>query len=152
MRGTPSCKTTSACLPIARRTWQQASAEPTASPSGRACEVSTKRSCCPIWRRTSSSTLLGLLSTGFPMRLVPLFRPLQQLFYPCLVSLGAVEPEIQFRRAPDAQTLHQFVADIFARGFQSFQALIGILVVAFDVDPDFRRASVIGHMYRGDAD
>src|ERR1700733_12656790 len=58
MRGTPSCSTTSACFPIARRTWQQASAEPTASPSGRACEVSTKRFPCSIFRRTSCNILL----------------------------------------------------------------------------------------------
>src|SRR5579862_2434770 len=152
MRGTPSCNTTSACLPMARRTWQQARAEPTASPSGRACEVSTKRSCCPICRSTFSSTLLGLLSTGFPMRLVALFRPLQQLFYPGLVLLGAIEAEIQFRGTPYAQTFHQFMADIFARGFQAFQALIGVGIVAFDIDPDFCGASVVRDVNRGDAD
>src|SRR5215831_3629684 len=110
MRGTPSCSTTSACLPISRRTWQQASAEPTASPSGRACEVSTNRSRCPICRNTSSSISLGLLAS--------LFRPLQQFLHASLRLFGSIQPEIQLGRTPDAQALHQFVTDIFSRRFE----------------------------------
>ena len=40
-------------LAHARRIWQQASAEPIASPSGRACEVSTNRLRCSMCLRTS---------------------------------------------------------------------------------------------------
>src|SRR5215469_5317827 len=102
---------------MARRTWQQARADPTASPSGRACEVSTKRSRRPICRSTSSSMSLGLLSTGFLARLVPLFRPLQQFFDSSFVLLGAIEPENQLGSAPDSQPLYEFVADIFTGSF-----------------------------------
>ena len=37
-----------ACLPMLRRIWQQASADPTASPSGRACEVRINFCLLPI--------------------------------------------------------------------------------------------------------
>src|SRR6516165_1339719 len=110
MRGTPSCSTTSACLPISRRTWQQASADPTASPSGRACDVSTNRSRCPICRNTSSSISLCLLAS--------FFCPLQQLFHASLRLFGSIQPEIQFRCTPNAQPLHQFVTDVFACCFE----------------------------------
>src|SRR5215469_14853590 len=112
MRGTPSCSTTSACFPISRRTWQQARADPTASPSGRACEVSTNRSCCPICRNTSSSILLCLLAS--------LSCPPQQLFHTSLRLFGAVQPEKQFRGTSDAQALYQFVTDVLARCFEPF--------------------------------
>ena len=59
MRGTRSCSTTSACLPRRRRIWQQARAEPMASPSGRACEVSTKRSRCSMCFSTSFNMALA---------------------------------------------------------------------------------------------
>src|SRR5215472_7048493 len=148
MRGTPSCNTTSACLPMARNTWQQASAEPTASPSGRACEVSTKRSRCPICRSTSSRMSLGLISTRFLVGLVSLASPFQQLFHSSLGLLGAVETEIQLRRAPEAQPLYQFMANVFASCFQPRQTSIGFPVIAFDMDPYLSRASVIRHVNR----
>src|SRR5579859_3890877 len=144
MRGTPSCSTTSACFPIARKIWQQASADPTASPSGRACEVSTNRSCCAICRSTSS-TLLCFFSTGC---LASLLRPRQQFFHSRFFLLRAVQPEIQLRSAPQVQPLHQFMPDIFLRGFQSFQALVCIFVATLDVDPDLRGPAIIRNMNR----
>ncbi len=66
--------------------------------------------------------------------------------------LGTIEAEIQFRGTPDAQTLHQFVADVFTRGFQPFQALIRIRVVAFNIDPHFRGTAIVGYVNRRDAD
>src|SRR5690242_20259254 len=107
MRGTPSWRTTSACLPMARRTWQQARAEPTASPSGRACEVNTNRSCSPILRSTSSKASLCLLSTRVLTQFAAFLRPVQQFFDPSLSLLGTVETEKQFGCSPDAQALHQ---------------------------------------------
>ena len=47
--------TTSASLPMTRRIWPQARAEPMPSPSGRACEVTTKRRRARISCRTRSS-------------------------------------------------------------------------------------------------
>src|SRR5215472_11519978 len=136
MRGTPSCSTTSACLPIERRTWQKASAEPTASPSGRACEVSTNRSRCPICRSTSASMSLCLFSPRPLLALVALLCPVQQLLDACLGLLGAIQPEIQFGSAPDAQTLKQFMADVFPRCLQPFETATRLSVVALHVDPN----------------
>src|SRR5580700_38908 len=151
MRGTPSCSTTSACLPMARRTWQQASAEPTASPSGRACEVSTNRSCCPICRSTSSSTSLSLFSTGsfacLVSFLVSLLGPRQQFFHARLFLFRAVQPEIQFGRASQVQAFHQFVPNVFFRRRQALQALVRVCVIAFHVDPNLRRAAILGDMH-----
>src|SRR6266567_671258 len=145
MRGTPSFRTTSACLPMARRTWQQASADPTASPSGRACDVSTNRSCCPICRSTSS-TPLCLFSTGFLAGFVSFFRPRQQFLDSRLFHFRAVQTEIQFRGASQAQALDQFMPDVLARRFQTFQALVGICIVAFDIHPNLRRPAILGDM------
>src|SRR5579864_5420783 len=152
MRGTLSWRTTSACFPRARNTWQQASAEPIASPSGRACEVSTKRSCCPICRSTSSSMSLCRLSTGLLSRLASLFGPGQQLFNARFILLGAVEAEKQLGRATEVQALDQFMANIFASSFQAFEALVGVGVVAFHVDPYFGRAAIVGDVDGGHAD
>src|SRR5208282_4430181 len=151
MRGTPSCSTTSACLPIARRTWQHASADPTASPSGRACEVSTKRSCCPICRSTSS-ILLCLFSTGSLAGLAAFLGPRQQFFDSRFLLLRTIQAKIQFRGTPQMQALYQFMTNIFAGSLQALEALIRISVVAFDIDPNLRRAAIIGDVDRGHAD
>src|SRR5580693_236374 len=46
---------------MARTTWQHASADPMASPSGRACDVSTNRSRCSIcWRTSFNIAMLSL--------------------------------------------------------------------------------------------
>src|SRR6202162_156899 len=136
---------------MARRIWQQASADPTASPSGRACEVSTNRSCSPIRRSTSSSTSLCLFSTGFLAGLVSFLGPRQQFFDSRLFLFGAVQPEIQLWRSSQPQSLDQFMPDIFARRFQSLQALVCILVIAFDVDPNLRGPAVVRDVDRGHA-
>src|SRR5579859_939293 len=137
---------------MARSTWQQASAEPMASPSGRACEVSTKRSRCPICRSTSSSMSLCLRSTGLLSGFASLFLPFQQFFDACFCLFTAIEAEIQFRSTPDAQALDQFVANIFARRFQTFDAEVGFGIVALDVDPYLGRAAIVGNMDSGYTD
>jgi hypothetical protein len=42
------------------------------------------------------------------------------------------------------------VPNIFSRSFQAFQTLIRIGVIAFDVDPNLRRPSVVSDMDRRD--
>src|SRR5581483_7263677 len=148
MRGTPSCSTTSACFPMERSARQKARAEPTASPSGRACEVSTKRSCWAMCRRTSSRWSLCLVCTGILALLVSFPCPLQQLFNSRLVLLSAIESENQFRGAANAQPLYQLVADIFTSGFKAFDATVSLGIVTLDIDPDFRGASVVSNMDR----
>src|SRR5215470_9470546 len=140
MRGTPSCRTTSACLPISRRTWQQASADPTASPSGRACDVSTNRSRCPICRNTSSSISLRLLTS--------LFCALEQFFHTGLRLFGSIQPEIQFGRTPDAQPLYQFVADIFACRLEPLYTPVSFGVITLNVDPNFGGPAIVGNVDR----
>src|SRR5260370_12145100 len=148
MRGTPSCSTTSACLPMARSTWQQASAEPTASPSGRACDVSTNLSCCPICRRTSS-TPLCFFSTISLACLVSLLRSRQQLFHSRLFLLRTIQTEIQLGSSSQMQPLHQFVTAVLFRGFQALQALVRVLIAAFDIHPDFCGSSIVGDVNGG---
>src|SRR5579864_6609202 len=103
---------------MARRIWQQASADPTASPSGRACEVSTNRSCSPIRRSTSSSTSLCLFSTSVLVRLSSFLGPCQQFFDSRFFLFRAVQTEIQLGRSSQPQSLDEFVPDIFTRRFQ----------------------------------
>ena len=43
------------------------------------------------------------------------------------------------------------MTNIFPCGFQTFQTLIRILVIAFDIDPDFRGPSIVGHLHSGHA-
>jgi hypothetical protein len=43
------------------------------------------------------------------------------------------------------------VANIFAGRFQALQTLIGVGVVPFDVDPNFRRATIRCHVHGCDA-
>src|ERR1700756_417585 len=156
MRGTPSWSTTSACFPISRKTWQQARADPTASPSGRACDVSTNRSCCPICRSTSSSMLLGLISTGFLAGFASSFFPLQQFLDPGFRLFGAIQAKIELGGSPDPQPLYQLVTDIFASRFQPFYTPIGFRVIALHIDPNLGGSSIVcdvdrGHAHQADA-
>src|SRR5271154_6610105 len=155
IRGTPSCSTTSACLPMARKTWQHASADPMASPSGRACDVSTKRSRCSICWRTSCNILLRLLLVLLVRsrtRFHSLFRARSQFFHARFFPLRTVQPEIQFRRASQPQTFNQFMPYIFLGGEQAFEASIGFSVVAIHIHEDLCRTAVIGHMHRSHSD
>src|ERR1700680_146149 len=108
MRGTPSCRTTSACLPMERRIWQHASADPTASPSGRACEVSRKRLRRSMWLRTSFN-----ISACTPSDLLsaPFLVAFQKLVDSCGVRLRAIQLKIQLGWTAQVQTLSQFTAD-----------------------------------------
>jgi hypothetical protein len=93
---------------------------------------------------------LWLLSTGLLVG-TPFARALQQLFHASFGLFSSVQAKIQFGRSPNAQSLDQFVTNIFAGRFQAFQTLIGVGVVAFDVDPNFRRAPIRCHMHGCDA-
>src|SRR5579863_5383814 len=154
MRGTPSCSTTSACLPSARKIWQHASADPTASPSGRACEVSTKRSRCSICRRTSCNiTLFFLIPLPLQLRfgsslvlLRALACPRQQFFHSSLFLLRPVQPEIQLGSPSQSQSLNQLVTDIFAGCFQTLDAPICVLIVPLHIDPNLRGPAIIGNV------
>src|SRR5579864_9003533 len=94
-----------------------------ASPSGRACEVRTKRSRCPICRSTSSSMSLCLLSTRFLNRsfagLASLSCTLQQLFHSRLFPFGPIEAEEQFRGPAQTQPVREFTPDISLGGVQA---------------------------------
>src|SRR5580658_7453776 len=147
MRGTPSCSTTSACFPKARRIWQHASADPTASPSGRACEVSTKRSRCSICFRTSCSIWLFFLLR--PCRAAGLAllraqsRALQQFFHSRFFNVGTIQPEVQFRCASQAQALHQLMPYIFPGSGKPLQTSLGFRIITIDKYTHLRRPPVI---------
>ena len=67
------------------------------------------------------------------------------------LSLRAIQPKIQFRRAPQPQTFHQFMPDIFFGGEQALETALGFLIVAIDIHENLRRAAIVGHMYRSHA-
>src|SRR5579863_4129469 len=69
---------------IARRIWQQASAEPIASPSGRACEVSTNRSRRSNCRRTSCKMVLMPFSSLVRREALFVFLPAPTILLPAL--------------------------------------------------------------------
>ncbi len=90
--------------------------------------------------------LLGLLSTGFLAGLAALPGPIQQFFHSRLGFLTAIKAEIQFRRSADPQALDQLMTYIFARRFKAFETAVRFGIISFDVDPNFRGASIIGDM------
>src|SRR5438270_1916245 len=148
MRGTPSLRTTWACLPMARRICEQASTEPMASPSGRACEVSTKRSRCSMCFSTSVSTL-GFLPFS-------LLRPIQQFRNASLILLRAIHLKKQFWRTPQAEVVGQFVPDKASGGSQTLQRAVGFGIVALDNDKDTSRTGIgselhLAHIDQSDA-
>src|SRR6266478_3862857 len=124
IRGTPSCITTSASFPSCRRIWPHAKAEPIPSPSGRACDVTTKRRRSRISCSTRSSieslkrprvetrraaspfaeetphaaSLLGPFSAA-------LLGSFQQFLHPAFHLVGTIHLEEKFRRTPEPQTL-----------------------------------------------
>src|SRR6266545_4186063 len=128
MRGTGSCRTTSASLPSKRRIWQQANAEPIASPSGRACEVSTNRVRCSMcW-----STSFSMCSNPPVARLtgVSFLGPVQKFINAGFILLRTIQDEEQLGRAAQVQTLDQLAAHISARGAQSLHRLLGLRVIS----------------------
>src|SRR5579863_4021375 len=132
MRGTPSCSTTSASLPIERRIWQHASADPTASPSGRACEVSRNRSRCSMCLRTSFN-IFGCTPIDSTLELMtPFLVTFQKLIDSGCVSLRAVQLKIQLRWTAQVQTLSHFTANETNRRRQPLQRAFGFLVVALN--------------------
>src|ERR1041385_6883873 len=136
---------------MARRTWQQARAEPMASPSGRACEVSTNRSRCPICRRTSSISLCRF-STGFLAGLAPFSRPPQQFLYPRLLALRTIEPEKQFRGTPQALAVGEFAPDVSLGCVETFQAALRLIIIALDIHQNLRTTAIFRQVHARHAD
>src|SRR5271165_4524249 len=145
MRGTPSCMTTSESLPITRRIWPQARAEPMPSPSGRACEVTTKRRRARISCRTRSSMSFALSSSyqdialampqcgeigapsGAGLAVLPatFLGAAQKLVDPALQLIGAVDLKIKLGRPPEVQPFRQFVPHIILGGRQALKGALG---------------------------
>src|SRR5579863_215502 len=144
MRGTPSRRTTSACLPIRRRIWAQARAEPTASPSGRACDVSRKRLRCSMCLITSSSI--------FVLTFFPLLGTVQKLVDSGAELVGAIELKMKLRRPAQMQILRYFPANESNRRGQSLQRAYGFCLVSLQRDKNSRRAGVLGKNHTGNAD
>src|SRR3984893_8804369 len=167
MRGTPSRKTTSASFPIARRICRQANAEPIASPSGLACEVSTNRLRCSMCLRTSfnietvvgrQSSVVSLIEFNDDQRpttdslLLPLFRPAQQFVNPGAVFIRAIEVKVQFRRTAKVQVFRHLATDESDRLGQALQRTVGLGVIAIKGDENLRRARILRQYHAGDAD
>src|SRR5579862_1620857 len=143
MRGTPSRSTTSASLPIARSTWQNASAEPTASPSGRACEVSKNRLRCPICFKTSSS-----ITTSLSRSAAPLPVAVQQFVDSGFVLLRSIELKKQLRWTAQVQPLRNFVPNKTDRRSQPCERKLRFGIVAFHGDQNTRRTSILSQFHR----
>src|ERR1019366_1789900 len=149
--------TASASLPIMRRIWPQARAEPMPSPSGRACEVTTKRRRARISRRTSSSMKCSSLSTHCPsgagLGILPraFFRAPQKLVNSTLQLIGTINLEIGFRRPAQPQPLRQFVPDIILGGGQPFEGALGLGFIAGNRNHDPSGTRVLSHDHRADA-
>src|SRR5438270_5336538 len=121
MTGTPSLSTTSAILPSWRSTSPQASTEPMASPSGRACEVSTKRWFSSTVLSTSSS--IGFVWHSHPRLcalLLSLLHASQQLIDPGFVFGRAVVIQQKLGNATQSQRDLHRVTDVSLRLLQSF--------------------------------
>src|SRR6266403_3694892 len=180
MRGTPSCMTTSASLPIMRRIWPQARAEPMPSPSGRACEVTTKRRRARISCRTRSNMRCSSFSCrdgGLPRltlhretrhaaSLWEISRPLgawlsilpltflgaaEKFVDPALQFIGTIDLEIKLRRPPKTQPFREFVPDIILRSRETFQGPLGLGLIAGNADHDAGRTRVLSHDHGADA-
>src|SRR5258706_10513908 len=166
MIGTPSCSTTSALLPIWRRIWQQARTEPTASPSGRACDVSTNRSRRSI--AVSTSVIIGcsllapccsherVLLLRLRVLACALLRPAQQLVYSSLALLRPVELEDKLRRMPQSEAHADCVTDVSLSGEQAIERVLRRRLVAIHDDENMRglaagRQPHVTHVGRRDA-
>src|SRR6185437_740293 len=128
----------SACLPIWRRISQPASAEPTASPSGRACEVTTNRS----RRSISAKTWFNIVSLLF-------FCALQQFVNPGFVVLRTVQQKHQLRSSPQVQPVGDFMADVSRCRTQPFQAALPFFFTTLHHHEYSRRARVLCQLNRG---
>src|SRR5260370_11796443 len=111
-----------------------------ASPSGRACEVSTKDSCSPIFLITSPT--MGCSISSKLSILFFLLDPLQQLLNPCLARRGGIELKEYFGRMPQPQPFHQLMPDESSRCIQALQGAVGFLFAPIHFHKHSRRFSV----------
>src|SRR5256885_2170945 len=130
----------SACLPIWRRISQPASVEPTASPSGRACEVITKRS-----RRSISVSTCSSIQSLLPL------CAFEQLVNPGFIVFRTVQLKNQFGRSPQMQPVGDFMTNVGRRRTQAFQAALTLLVIALHHDEYSGRTAVLSQHHRGNA-
>ncbi len=79
------------------------------------------------------------------------FARANKFFHSRLFPLRTVQPEIQFRRASQPQTLHQFMPDIFFGGEQALETSLRFLVVAIHIHQNLRRTAIVGHVHRSHA-
>src|SRR4051812_29302015 len=137
MNGTSSARTTSASLPSASSTCQQASTEPTASPSGRACDVSTNRSVLSTRSKTACRLPICSSCAGTMPMLDPFVtRPFLSTSFAALVAVAhrvqllldhvrAIEVEHEVRRLARLQPQRKLVPDVSLRRLQRQQRLLG---------------------------
>src|SRR5262249_50123318 len=146
MTGTLSPMTTWALLPILRRIWARASAEPMASPSGRACDVTRKRRRCSISCKTFSSWSMACFHVvvqfiGSSLRderllFSALLDSAQNVIDPGTVFLRSVEHKIQIRHVAHSQAHQQFMPDITFGGIDGLDRLLRLAIVACNCNKD----------------
>src|SRR3954471_4460883 len=148
MTGTPSLRTTSAVLPSCRRTAPQASTEPIASPSGRACEVSTKRWFSATVLSTSCSMILcGTADLGCALLLCSLLHPPQQLIDARFVFHRTIVVEQKLRHAAQPERDLDGMADISLRLLQTFHRQLSFFFRSLHFHIDARQLAAGLHYH-----
>src|ERR1700733_4121999 len=159
MTGTRSLSAMSACLPIRCSIIQQASSDPTASPSGLARAVTNRRSALAMELSTASIIasgcglncgsdrmmkrrvlLLLLGSSGrqglgeglLRIRFVRFSGTAKQLIDSQLEVLGLIDLKRELRNVPHSHPLQQFVADEAAGCGQRLSSLLFLYFTAID--------------------
>src|ERR1041385_1505074 len=125
-----------------RKIWQQASAEPMASPSGRACEVSKNLSRCPMCFSTSCSICYQLRTLLFCFS-----GALQQFVDPCAVFVRFIQLEKQFRRTAQFQISRNLSTYETYGSRQTFQRPLRFIVVALNRNIHASRTCIIRQLY-----
>src|SRR6476620_4394036 len=137
MTGTLSRSTTSALLPILRRIWASASADPMASPSGRACDVTRKRRRCLISCKTCS------ISSIVPLLFLAFLEPAQNVIDSGAVFLRPIEDEVELRHVAHAQANQQFAPDVPLGRVDGRYRLLRFTIIARNLDV-YARALAVG--------
>src|SRR6266403_5622560 len=132
---------TSGLLPSCRRISSQASVEPTASPSARACEVSTK--CSRLSISFSTWSIIGAAS-------LLLFCPLKQLVNPRAQFFRTVQLEENLWSAPQVQPVGDFVTNKPGSRRKPLQAALALLVAPLHGHQNSRRTAVFRKFHRRD--
>ncbi len=86
------------------------------------------------------------------LRLLSFLRAIQKLFHATFQLLRTVDLKKQFRRAAEAKTLGNFVADKILGCVQAFERAFGLVVIAGDRYHHAGGTGIVGHLNRRDAD